>query len=201
MEEMSIASESSYTVELMDTTGELKKIIDENSRVIRAHSSKFIEIGKDIEGCENIIKDILEYINDDLYDWVVKTEKKQNNSDRAAILVEQRLQDVERNQDETAKLVTTLCVNTYPQLKDISSFISVLYVICGALTLGFLIALINLETPEYVVAFAMMLVCTITLVYISIIIKKLANLNRFVYRALYTILGEDKNEGTEKDCN
>lgn len=191
---MNIDNSKNYTTELTDTTVDLKSMINENSRIIRAHSLKFAEISKNMEGCEKIITDMLEYINGDLYDWVIKTEERQNDSDASAILMEQRLKDTEQNQKEYAKLLNTLCVNMYTQLKDIASFISVLYIICGSLSIGSFIALINMETPEYAVAFAMLLVCTITLVCISTIIKKIVCSNRFVYRSLYAILGEDTSD-------
>lgn len=191
---MNIDDSKNYTTELTDATVDLKNMINENSRIIRAHSLKFAEISKNMEGCEKIITDMLEYINGDLYDWVIKTEERQNDSDTSAILMEQRLKDTEQNQKEYAKLLNTLCVNMYTQLKDIASFISVLYIICGSLSIGSFIALINMETPEYAVPFAMLLVCTIALVCISTIIKKIACSNRFVYRSLYAILGEDTSD-------
>lgn len=191
---MNIDDSKNYTTELTDATVDLKNMINENSRIIRAHSLKFAEISKNMEGCEKIITDMLEYINGDLYDWVIKTEERQNDSDTSAILMEQRLKDTEQNQKEYAKLLNTLCVNMYTQLKGIASFISVLYIICGSLSIGSFIALINMETPEYAVAFAMLLVCTIVLVCISTIIKKIACSNRFVYRSLYVILGEDTSD-------
>lgn len=193
---MNIDNSKNYTTELTDATVDLKNMINENSRIICAHSSKFAEISKNMEGCEKIITDMLEYINGDLYDWVIKTEERQNDSDASAILMEQRLKDIEQNQKESAKLLNTLCVNMYTQLKDIASFISVLYIICGSLSIGSFIALMNMGTgtPEYAVAFAMLLVCTIALVCISTIIKKIAYSNRFVYRSLYAILGEDTSD-------
>lgn len=191
---MNINNLKNYTIELTDATEELKNMINENSRIICAHSLKFAEISKNMEGCEKIITDMLEYINGDLYDWVIKTEERQNDSDASAILMEQRLKDIEQNQKESAKLLNTLCVNMYTQLKDVASFISVLYIICGSSSIGSFIALINMETPEYAVAFAMFLVCTIALVCISTIIKKIACSNRFVYRSLYAILGEDTSD-------
>lgn len=191
---MNIYDSKNYATGFTDATEELKNMIKENSRIICAHSSKFAEISKNMEGCEKIITDMLEYINGDLYDWVIKTEERQNDSDASAILMEQRLKDIEQNQKESAKLLNTLCVNMYTQLKDIASFISVLYIICGSLSIGSFIALINMETPEYAVAFAMLLVCTIALVCISTIIKKIAYSNRFVYRSLYAILGEDTSD-------
>lgn len=194
MTKMNIDDSKNYATGFTNATEELKNMIKENSRIICAHSSKFAEISKNMEGCEKIITDMLEYINGDLYDWVIKTEERQNDSDASAILMEQRLKDIEQNQKESAKLLNTLCVNMYTQLKDIASFISVLYIICGSLSIGSFIALINMETPEYAVAFAMLLVCTIALVCISTIIKKIAYSNRFVYRSLYAILGEDTSD-------
>src|SRR5699024_3017920 len=156
------------------------------------------ELVDDLGTCDKMVTDIVNYINNELYDWVVEmndtTTEFRDFSDRAEYkmdLFNMGLKDTRDDQKEIGRLLNALCVDTHKMMKDISSFIHVICILCVGLAIASIIAFANLETPEYILIFAMLLVCTISLLCISFLIRNIAKTNRFVYRSLYKILGDE----------
>lgn len=180
---------------------ELMDLYKTDSRIISAHSKKIVELVDDLGTCDKMVTDIVNYINNELYDWVVEmndtTTEFREFSDKTEYkmdLFDMKLKDTRDDQKEMGRLLNALCVDTHKMMKDISSFIHVICILCGGLAIASIIAFANLETPEYILIFAMLLVCTISLICISFLIRNIANTNRFVYRSLYKILGDETDE-------
>jgi len=74
-------------ITIIDMYDELMDLYKTDSRIISAHSKKIIELVDDLGTCDKMVTDIVNYINNELYDWVVEmndtTTEFRDFSDRA----------------------------------------------------------------------------------------------------------------------
>lgn len=160
--------------------------------IIVKHSEKLGELNDQMEQADNLIVDMLNYINGDLYNWVVETENESNRKTRQINHITNRCNDIEYDTNQNGKdikylmrLTNSLCVNTYESLKTLNIVMVAFAALCtGALLVG-IFSYVDNPDPFYAILSLVSFIFGAFGIAIACCIKDMKNSFRATYRMLY----------------
>lgn len=182
--------------------------------VFKEHSKKLGELDEAMEQADQLITNILNYVNTDLYNWVVQTEKDTKNNTRKINGLIRKTNDISYESDNNkkdikyqSKLLNSLCVNTYQSLKTMLVVcIGFVAIWTGALCVG-VFGMIDSPDLFYAMLALVSFIFGAFGIAIACLVRDMRNSFRATYRMLYFSLKdtnksksgpEDKEKKNEK---
>lgn len=192
----------------------IMKLSTEYDIMLKEHGKKLGELDEAMEQADHLITNILNYVNTDLYDWVVQTEKDTKNNTRKINSLIRKTNDISYESDNNkkdikyqSKLLNSLCVNTYQSLKTMLVVcIGFVAIWTGALCVG-IFGMIDSPDLFYAMLTLVSFIFGAFGIAIACLIRDMKNSFRATYRMVYFLLKdtnkaksgpEDKEKKNEK---